>query len=53
MERNVNVGESKSHVISKIRRISTDMDKGEFWTMITLAALFGVLVSGTAYYFFI
>jgi len=44
--------EKQNHVIKKIRKISLAMDKGEFWTIILIVSLLGVMVSGLAYLFF-
>jgi len=51
MEQQENKGESKRHVIEKIRRISVAMDRGESRTWILLTALFVVIVLGLVYFF--
>jgi len=53
MKQNMNK-EGKRHVIEKIRRISVEMDRGEFWTYISLFGLFViVIVFFLIYYLFL
>jgi hypothetical protein len=43
MKQNVNE-EGKNHVIKKIRRISVEMDREEFWTRVLVFGLFIIVI---------
>jgi hypothetical protein len=45
--------ESRNHVIQKIKRISNQIDRRDFWIYLEVFVLVGLIVAAVAYYFFL